>query len=238
MPTSLPFFKLDADAWLTGKTQLLSMEEKGTLIDLLCRIWKEENGAIPNDEFLHRLLRVDKATLSKALATFSDLKIVCEKDGVLSVKFLNEQLKQRKDYLEKMSACGRKGGRPKKGSKPKNKQKEDIYNSSDTTVSSEFSLEHENPCSPGNAKRKIFFDYEGDGKLHGIDSDTLEYWTEMYPALDISEELRRASSWLDANRKNRKYDIKKFLVNWLNRAQDRAKTQTYNNRDTKDYTGL
>ena len=41
MPTSLPFFKLDADAWLTGKTQLLSMEEKGTLIDLLCRIWKE-----------------------------------------------------------------------------------------------------------------------------------------------------------------------------------------------------
>ena len=236
MPKSLPFFKFDADAWLTGKTQLLSAQEKGTLIDLLCRIWKEENGVIANDEFLHRLLRVDKATLSNALATLSDLKIVCEKDGVLSVNFLSEQLAERKEYLEKMSAFGKKGGRPKKGTKPKNKHKQNILNSSDTSVSSEFSLEQENPCSPGNAKRKIFFDYEGDGKIHGIDEETLAYWAEMYPALNLSEELNMATSWLDANRKARKHDVKKFLVNWLNRAQARARVQK--TEPERDYTGL
>lgn len=240
MPKSLPFFKFDADAWLTGKTQLLSAEEKGTLIDLLCRIWKEENGAIANDEFLHRLLRVEKATLSNALATLCDLKIVCEKDGVLSVKFLSEQLDERRKYLEKMSLSGKKGGRPKKGMKPKQNKnkKENILNSSDTIVSTEFSLEQENPCSPGNANRKIFFDYEGDCTIHGIDQATYAFWSEMYPALDLQDELNKAGSWLDANRKNRKSDIKKFLVNWLNRAQDRAKVQRNNSKPERDYTGL
>jgi len=85
-------------------------------------------------------------------------------------------------------------------------------------------------------REKIYFDYEGDGKLHGITREQLDYWIQQLPAIDVEEELRRASSWLDGNRRNRKYDVKRFLVNWLLKAQDRAK-QTFN-RDTKDYTGL
>ena len=44
----------------------------------------------------------------------------------------------------------------------------------------------------------------------------------MYPALDIEAELKKASAWLDGNRKNRKTDLKRFIVNWFNKAQDRA----------------
>lgn len=72
------------------------------------------------------------------------------------------------------------------------------------------------------AQPKVYFSYDGDGKVHGITPELLEYWTTMYPAISVDGELRKASAWLDANRKNRKTDVKRFLANWLSRAQDRA----------------
>jgi hypothetical protein len=94
----------------------------------------------------------------------------------------------------------------------------------------------ENKQQRVRACEKIFFAYEGDGKIHGITEEQLKYWVEMYPGLNVEEELRRASAWLDANRKNRKYDVKRFLVNWLGKAQDRARVQK--TEPEKDYTGL
>lgn len=81
---------------------------------------------------------------------------------------------------------------------------------------------------PGNSgkrnaeKASLFFDYEGDSRIHGVTPELLSYWREMYPAIDVEAELKAASAWLDANRKNRKTDIKRFVVNWLKRTQDRA----------------
>lgn len=88
------------------------------------------------------------------------------------------------------------------------------------------SPEPEKSGSPGAAAvkgKKIFFDYDGDGKIHGITSEQLERWREMFPALDVNAELRAASAWLDGNRKNRKTDVRRFLTNWLIRHQDSAK---------------
>ena len=73
-------------------------------------------------------------------------------------------------------------------------------------------------------EKPIYFDYAGDAKIHGITRDLLERWKELYPAVDVEQELKSASAWLDANRKNRKSDLKRFLVNWLNKTQDRAHT--------------
>jgi hypothetical protein len=261
---NLPF-KFDADAWLTGKAQILNAQEKGIFIDMAALAWKED-GAVRNNDFLHRALRVNKGTLTKAKATLIATGLIREEDGVFVVNFIEEQLKTRNAYILKQKEFGRKGGKisrknkatlgvplgyPKATLTEEKKEKvlspetpiskredKEALNSSDVP-SSEFSLEQEiSSCGPGNAKRKIFFDYEGDCKFHGIDDETMERWREAYPALDVDYEILSAGSWLDANRKNRKYDIKRFLVGWLKRAQDRAKTQTYNNRDTKDYTGL
>lgn len=54
-----------------------------------------------------------------------------EKDGFLSVKFIDEQIRTHNEYADKQRAIGAKGGRPKKGTKPKKKEerrkeKEDI----------------------------------------------------------------------------------------------------------------
>ncbi len=135
MSKKLPFFKFDTDSWLTGKIQLLTAAEKGIFIDLIARIW-HENGMLKNDGILHRLLRVEKATLSEALQAFFDLGIMTEKDGFLSIKFIDEQIQTYNDYTEKQREYGAKGGRPKKGTKPIKKEeirkeKEEIRKESD-----------------------------------------------------------------------------------------------------------
>lgn len=65
----MPFFKFDVSQWLTGKIQLLTATEKGIFIDLVARIFQEK-GFLKNDEILHRLIRVEKATLLEALKAF------------------------------------------------------------------------------------------------------------------------------------------------------------------------
>lgn len=125
---NLPFFKFDAGAWLTGKVQLLTSAEKGIFIDLLARIW-HENGFLKHTDFLHRQIRCEKIELLNALKTFAELSIMEENDGVLSVKFVSEQLSERESYRETRRECGAKGGRPKKVKKApadnKNKKEEE-----------------------------------------------------------------------------------------------------------------
>ena len=237
MPKALPFFKFDADAWLTGKIQILSALEKGIFVDLAARIWKE-NGSLKNTEVLHRLLRVPKATLNKSLDAFFQLGIMCEKDGVLSVKFIDEQLEQRREYIANQREVGRRGGRPKKGSKPiqkaesrKQKAEKKIIHDVDESPSCISPTTTGKPVAPGRSSDKIFFDYDGDRRLHGIGKKQLAMWKEIYDALDVEEELRKASAWLDANK--RKIDIKKFLVNWLNKAQDHSRPAVGNDKPAR-----
>ena len=102
------------------------------------------------------------------------------------------------------------------------KQKADIKDTGDKSPVSS-SPEPENSGNPGKrTPEKIFFDYDGDARIHGITQQQLDLWKENFPAVDVETELKSASAWLDGNRKNRKSDVKRFLVNWLKRQQDRA----------------
>lgn len=49
---------------------------------------------------------------------------------------------------------------------------------------------------------------------------------QLYPAIDIEQELRKMCGWLDSNPNNRKTPrgIKRFITGWLSRAQDKAPT--------------
>ena len=76
---------------------------------------------------------------------------------------------------------------------------------------------------------KIYFDYEGDAKIHGITYKQLARWKEQCPAIDVEAEIKSASVWLDGNRKNRKTDVRRFLTNWLIRKQDQARKTPENN---------
>ena len=49
-------------------------------------------------------------------------------------------------------------------------------------------------------------------------------WEELYPAVDIIQELRKMKGWLDSNPKKRKTrrGTPSFITNWLSREQDRG----------------
>ena len=64
----------------------------------------------------------------------------------------------------------------------------------------------------------------------------VDKWAEAYPAVDVRTEVRQAGAWCDANPRNRKSagGMKRFLVNWLSRSQDRA-SRSGSGRSSNDY---
>ena len=69
-----------------------------------------------------------------------------------------------------------------------------------------------------------------DKSEYGIYDGAVNAWQQLYPAVDVSQQLRNMKGWLDANPTKRKTrrGILKFVNNWLARAQDEggAKTPT------------
>lgn len=227
----LPFFKFDADDWLTGKIQLLTMEEQGIFINLLARIWRE-NGNIENTALLYRQLRVSQDTLRVALITFKELGILQENDGILSVKFITRQLNERTKYIEQQREFGRQSAQNRKGASSKQKgerrkKKADNNGKEDKSSSPKRSA----------ARPKITFGYDGDRRIHGITQSQLDLWKENFPALDVNAELKKASAWLDGHDQNRKKDIKRFLASWLLRSQENAKAIP-NDKSERDELGI
>lgn len=58
--------------------------------------------------------------------------------------------------------------------------------------------------------------------FENLTDDLIEFWVSTYPAVSVFGEISKAAAWLNANPKNKKSDYKRFLNNWLARAQDRA----------------
>lgn len=63
-----------------------------------------------------------------------------------------------------------------------------------------------------------------DNSLYDVTENDVEYFQQLYPAVDCMAELRKIVGWCDASPKNRKTrnGAKRFLNGWMARAQDRA----------------
>ena len=65
------------------------------------------------------------------------------------------------------------------------------------------------------------------GEFHSITKSDVQKYRDLYPGIDVMQEIRKMIGWCDANPKNRKTKagVKRFINNWLSRAQDRAPRQ-------------
>ena len=63
-----------------------------------------------------------------------------------------------------------------------------------------------------------------DGSTYEPHPQDVTKWVQLYPAVDVEQELRAMAGWLDANPKKRKTarGIKRFINAWLSRAQDKG----------------
>lgn len=64
------------------------------------------------------------------------------------------------------------------------------------------------------------------GEYNVLQKDYVQ-WCELYPGVDVIQQLRSMKAWLDANPKKRKTSqgIKRFIVNWLQKEQDKGHQQ-------------
>lgn len=63
-----------------------------------------------------------------------------------------------------------------------------------------------------------------DGSDYGVSQEDLNKYMELYPAVDVMQELRSMVGWCDANptRKKTKSGVRKFINAWLSKAQNQG----------------
>lgn len=142
---------------------------------------------------------------------------------------------------------GTKGGRPKTKTEPSNNQeetktepkekenvKENVKENNNTSVAADDSSE--SPCAG-----KFLLN---DSTEYAVSENDVVTYQQLYPGIDVRQELRNIEAWCLSNPKNRKTrnGAKRFLNAWLNRAQNSARpekkqssTNRFNNFPQRDY---
>ena len=93
--------------------------------------------------------------------------------------------------------------------------KDSIYNTS-------YSAEPES----STAMKKPFITFPCiKGESFDVTDEYLEQLKGYYPGLDVEQQIRNMRSWIDGNPNSRKTasGMKRFITNWLNREQNRAR---------------
>lgn len=134
-----------------------------------------------------------------------------DEDGTI----YNRRMKKLSEISGKRAEAGRLGGLKQKASKDKaNKQSKH-----EATLEDEY--EYDNEIVTKKKGVAIAFDFDT-RRWSGIEAADMEGWAAAYPACDINGELAKAGEWLLANPAKRKSNYRRFIVNWLSRAQDRG----------------
>jgi hypothetical protein len=113
---------------------------------------------------------------------------------------------------------GNKGGRPKQEEsekEPKDNQKE-TKNEPNVNVNVNDNV---------NDNANVFIGLQlNDKSLFPIYEDDLVKYRDLYPAVNVEQELRNMVGWIDGNPKRRKTKsgIKKFVNAWLSKEQDQG----------------
>lgn len=63
-----------------------------------------------------------------------------------------------------------------------------------------------------------------DKSFHPISQQQIDHWKELYPAVDILQELRKMKGWLESNpaKRKTKRGISAFITSWLSKEQDKG----------------
>ena len=71
-----------------------------------------------------------------------------------------------------------------------------------------------------------------DGTEFAVTQSMIDEWASLYPLVDIMQSLRNMRGWCEANPAKRKtrLGVKRFIVGWLSREQDKGSTATIQRR--------
>ena len=214
MKNNTPAFQFYPQDFLVG-TAMLSAEETGAYIRLLCYQWT--NDGLPNDKvILARIAGCD----GNAMGSIWDKFGICD-DGKLRNARLNYVKIKQNEYRAKQKANSEKRWKSAENCKkdipphipPNQSGISQVPSQTDALQSSSSLYNISNDILPpvgGGSEEK-----KSEKKL--VDEAWISDTKRHYPTTDVDQELRNMDAWLANNPKRRK--TRKFIVGWLNRCQ-------------------
>ncbi len=172
-----------------------------------------------------------------ALGTFERFRMIDVVDSILLVS--NWEKYQSTDKLEKIREQNRLR-------QQKFKENQKLLSDSNVTVTLpitegnvtdidiDIDKDIDNICTelkssiPEIPKEEIFISLIlNDKSEHGVTKTEVDTWKELYPAVNIEQELRNMKGWLISNptKRKTKKGINRFINNWLSREQDKGYKQ-------------
>ncbi len=76
-------------------------------------------------------------------------------------------------------------------------------------------------ASAPERKKAATIDFDGEAWI-GITDKDREAWAKAYPACDLDRQIAAAAEWAKANPRKAKKNWRRFLANWLDRAQQKG----------------
>ena len=247
--SQIPWMKFFPNDWLSSPSvAVMSAEQEGAYLRLLCFCWADRDCSIPNDPKILAVL----SKLGDRWETFgTDVQRMFIQHPEFSERLTNARiLEERKRVNAKKFKCskaGVKSGESRRSiSNGRSTDVSDFVERNRTIsdiryqISSSSDLKKDPPpplcaetiedarsaLAESNLQIPEIFRnlelYRVDKKLCSRFDECLKTWSSAYPGISISDEIRKAHAWEMSNPKNRKTQRSRFLNSWFARAQQNA----------------
>lgn len=195
-------------------------------------------------EHIKLLSMEQRGCLFTAIIAYASETELPEMDGMTQMAFsfikaqMNRDIEKYQETVEKRREAGKLGGRPKANGfsdkakkangfseKQMKAKKPDTDNVNDNDTDNDLkdiSAPVDSCESPCAGKFLL-----NDQTEYMISENDVETFQQLYPGIDVRQELRTIEAWCLSNQKNRKTrnGAKRFLNAWLSRAQNSARPE-------------
>lgn len=252
------WIKLKTNFFNTDVIEFLLSQKNGceyvVLYQMLCLKSANTNGSLKSeigemivpftvDKIVRDTKYFDTDTVVVALELYKKLGLIYEgKDNCLMISNYSEMVGSETDYALKkrayrekrklLQSSGQCLGQIEDNVRQEYRDKSIEYR--DKSIDKEIerntsaSSDKENRSQPSTMPSVIEL-ILNDKSLFPIHQDDIDLWSELYPSVDIMQELRKMKGWLDSNptKRKTKNGIKRFINNWLSREQDKGHSMQY-----------
>lgn len=251
----IKWIKITTDIFDDEKILLIeSMPDADAIIviwfKLLCLAGKQNNNGVfvmndriaYTDKMLATIFRRKESTVALALETFEQFGMIEVVDGVITIPnwgkhqnldAIEKKTAYMKDYMreyrqkQKLLAGAAKETECGEGEALRKHLCKTNVSRTDKEEDKEIEEDNISSCAVSKIATtpKVISLPLSDKTEFDVFEDDVAKWRELYPAIDVLQELRNMCGWLDANPKNRKTrsGVKRFINGWLSKEQNRAK---------------
>lgn len=243
-PEKSPAFQFYPNEYFgDANVQRMSIMQEGCYIRLMASCWVE--GFIPADNagIMELLTKPGQAPTVEDIERVKKCFTPKPRDATKLIHLrLDKEREKQRNWRDKCTKAGEASGHSRRKRREINNSQAELtfpFSStkcepnanSSTSSSTSSSLNTETPTESCPAVSEtetldtsppaMTFPTQGKIPAWNLTTDRLAKWEELYPALDVEHECRKALDWIESNRPKTAKGMPAFLSRWLSRAADR-----------------